>query len=121
MHAGWAKDYFALQSFLAKKGPWSDGKDAEPGGMGAFFPRGPGRVPNQPLEHSQIIKKPAAANFREPATGVRSVALVAFPDFDQPGLLEHPEMAAEIAIGESAEQLEIGESQSLGMRHERGH
>ena len=56
---------------------------------GVFLAGGLRRVTNQPLKHGQIVEKAAAANLREAAARVRSITLVAFGDFDQPGFLEH--------------------------------
>src|SRR5262245_6547709 len=114
------RDYFASQSFLSKKRRRSGGVNTESDRRGVFLAGGLRRVTNQPLKHGQIVEKAAAANFRKAAARVRPVALVAFGDLDQPGFLEHLQMTAEIAVGESAELLEISESQSLGMCHERG-
>ena len=63
--------------------------NAEANRRGVFLAGGLRRVTNQPLKHRQIVEKAAAANFRKTATRVRSVALLAFGHFDQPGLLKH--------------------------------
>ena len=63
--------------------------NAESNRRGVFLAGGLRRVTNQPLKHGQIVEKAAAANFRKAAARVRSIALVAFGDFDQPGFLEH--------------------------------
>ena len=61
------------------------------------------------FEHREIVEEAAAAGLVRRQTGVRAVALVALGDFDQPGLLQHLQMTAEIAVGQAAELLEIGE------------
>src|SRR5580692_7024613 len=109
------RDCFALQSFLSKK--WSGRNNAESNrGVGL---RGPGGVAHQPFEHGQIVEKAAVADFRQPATGMRPVALVALGNVDQAGFLQYLEMAAEIAVGQAAKLLEVGKSQPLRMRHQR--
>src|SRR6266852_3718501 len=112
------RDCFALQSFLSKKGRRSGRKNAELACAGVFLACSPGRVADQPLQHGEIIEKAAAADLRQATTGMRPVALVALGDFDQSGFLEHLKMTAEIAIGQSAELLEIAEGQSPGMGHQ---
>src|SRR6266566_9526155 len=106
------RNYFALQSFLSKKGRRSGRKDAELACAGVLLACSPGRVADQPLKHGEIIEKAAAADFCKPTAGMRPVALVALGHFDQPCFLQHLKMAAEIAIGQAAELLEVGEGQS---------
>src|SRR5947209_14300789 len=50
---------------------------------------------------------------------MRPIAFIALGDVDETRLLQHLQMTAEIAVGQSAEQLEIGERQSFRMRHQR--
>src|ERR1700674_732416 len=112
---------FASQSSLAKKKlSRSGGQDTEPVGSGFVLARGLGRVTDQPLEHGQIVEKAAAAAFRQAATGMRPVSLIALGDVDEAGFLQHLKMTAEIAVRQPAELLQVGESQSLGMRDQRG-
>src|SRR5229473_3292973 len=101
---------------LQKKLCRSGGQDTEPGGSGF----GLARVTNQPLEHGQIVEKAASAAFRQATTGMRPVALITLGDVDEACFLQHLKMAAEIAVGQPAELLQVGESQSLGMRDQRG-
>ena len=63
--------------------------NTESGRRGVFLAGGLRCVTNEPLEHGQIVEKAAAANFGKAAARVRSIALVAFGDLDQPGFLEH--------------------------------
>src|SRR5690242_6790172 len=51
---------------------------------------------------------------------MRPVSFVALDDFDQAGLLQHLEIPAEIAVGQPAKLLQVGEGQSLRVRHQRG-
>src|ERR1700682_5978963 len=105
---------------LQKKLSRSGGQDTEPGGSGFVLAGGPGRVTDQPLEHGQIVEKAAAAAFRQATTGMRPVARIALGDIDEACFLQHLKMTAEIAVGQPAELLQVGESQSLGVRHQRG-
>src|SRR6266436_4787375 len=107
------RDCFALQSFLSKKGRRSGRKDAELACAGVLLACSSGRVADQPLQHGEIIEKAAAANFCKPTAGMRPVALVALGYFDQSSFLQHLKMAAEVAVGQPAELLEVGEGQSL--------
>ena len=75
---------------------------------------------NHLFQDREIIEE-AAASFRsEAAIRLRAVALVAFADFHQPGFLEHLQVAAQITIGEAAKLFEIGKSQPLRVRDQRG-
>src|SRR5215467_10688955 len=103
-----------------KKTLLSGAKDAEPRIGGVFLAGSLGRIADEAFEHGEIFEKAAAAVLGQAATGMRSIALVAFGDLDQAGFLQHLEVSAEIAVGETAELLEIGESQPFGMRDERG-
>src|SRR5690242_21148089 len=51
---------------------------------------------------------------------MRPVSFVALDDFDQTGLLQYLQMAAQIAVGQAAQRLQVGEGQSLRIRHQRG-
>src|SRR5262249_28597991 len=44
---------------------------------------------------------------------------IALDDVDEAGLLQHLQMAAEIAVGEAAELLEISKGEPFRMRHQR--
>ena len=43
-----------------------------------------------------------------------SIAFIAFGDIHQAGILQHLEVAAEVAVGKTAQLLEIAEDQPLG-------
>ena len=55
-----------------------------------------------PLQDGEIVEEAAAAGRREPASGVRPVALVALGDVDEAGVLQDRQVAAEIAVGQRA-------------------
>src|SRR5258706_12352655 len=114
------RDCFAPQSFLSKKGRRSGRKDTELACAGVLLACSPGRVADQWLKAREIIEKAATADFCKPTAGMRAVALVALGDFDQSCFLQHLKMTAEIAIGQSAQLLEVGEGQPPGMGHQRG-
>src|SRR5258707_10597100 len=82
-----------------KMGRRSGRKDTELACGNAFLACSPGGVADQPLQHDEIIKKAAAADFCKPTAGMRPVALVALGYFDQSGFLEHLKVTAEVAIG----------------------
>src|SRR5262249_3545409 len=61
------------------------------------------------------------ASFRrDPAHRLWPVVVVAFHDVDQACLLEHGEVATEIAVGERTHLLQVAEGETLGMGDERG-
>src|SRR3569832_627242 len=107
-----------------KKGKWartdSGLQDAEPGQRRILPAGGLGGVAHQPFEHGEIVEEAAAAGLGEAAGGGRTVALEALGDLDETGLLQHLQMPGEIAVGQAAELLEIGEGQPLRMAHQRG-
>src|SRR3984957_14302095 len=103
-----------------KRARLSDGKDAEPRVRGVFLPGSLGCIAHEAFEHREIVEKAATAVFRQTAARMRSVALITLGDLDQPGFLQHLEVPAEVAVGETAELLEIGEGQSLGVGDQRG-
>ena len=43
------------------------------------------------------------------------------PDLDEAGLVEHLEVPAEVAVGQVAEFLEVGEDDAAGVGDQRGH
>ena len=51
---------------------------------------------------------------------LRSLAFEAFPDFNQACVPEDIEMTAQIAVGEAAQCLQIGEQPSFALSQERG-
>ena len=55
----------------------------------------------------------------EPKITAAAVAIVAANDFDHFGFFKNTEMAAEIAVGERAELLEVVEGQAFGIGDER--
>ena len=110
---------FALQSILPKKGGQAG---ARPGRGSSPACRSwrrrrrrapPGRAPRG-------SRGSAGGRRRDPAQRLRPVALEALGHLDQPGLLQHLQVAAEVAVGEAAEPLQVGEHQALGVGGQRG-
>ena len=66
------------------------------------------------LEHVDVLEEPAAAVVGDPAEGLRPVLVEALPDLDEAGLVEHLEVPAEVAVGEVAQLLEVGEDHARG-------
>src|ERR1700712_1791283 len=73
-----------------KKG--SGREDSESGNRHVLFSGGLGGVADQAFQHREVIEKAAAAAFGQPATGMRTVALIALDDFDQACFLQHLQM-----------------------------
>ena len=72
-----------------------------------------GRVADHALQHGEILEEAAASGGGEAAGGLGPVAVVALADLDEARLLQHLEMAAEIAVREAAELLQVGEGEPL--------
>ena len=70
---------------------------------------------------SRYEHEPARALRAQAAECLRSLAFEAFPDFDQARVPEDIEMTAQIAVGEAAQCLQIGEQPSFALSQERGH
>src|SRR5882724_10403153 len=117
-------EYFALQSKLANlcSGGLEAARACGPtrgGGFAGSF-GGAGGIAHHLLQHLEIIEIALAALRRDPADRLRPVAVVALLDCDQASLLEHLQVAGEIAVGEAAHLLERAEDQTFRMRRERG-
>src|ERR1700731_4202905 len=76
-------------------------------------------VADDGLEHVDIVQKPAPAFVGDPAQGLGTVLVEPFPDFDEAGLVQDLEVPAEVAIGQVAEFLEVGEDQAAGVGDQR--
>src|SRR6185312_9001925 len=68
---------------------------------------------------TQVLGEALAALAGEAAKGAGAAALELLGDGDQPGLLQDGEVAAEVAVGEAAQGLEVVEGEALGMGGER--
>src|SRR5262249_48517580 len=90
---------------------------AERGGAG---PGGAGGVAHDLLQHAQIAEIAPTTLGGDPADGLRPVVIVTLLDLDQPGVLEHLQMPAEVAVGQPAQLLQVAEHQALGMADQRG-
>src|SRR5262245_66260062 len=64
------------------------------------------------LQHLEIVEVALPALRGDPADGLRPVAVVALLDRDQAGLLQHLQVAGEIAVSESAHLLELAEGEA---------
>ena len=67
------------------------------------------------LQHVDVFEEPPAALVGEPAEGLRALVVEALPDLDEPLLVEHLEVPAEVAVGQGAEVLQVGEEEALGV------
>src|SRR5271165_2268861 len=90
---------------LPSKKMTSSRQDAEPRQGALLLARRLGGVAHQPFQHGEIVEKAAAAGLGEAARRVGTVALIALGDLDQARLLQHLQMARQIAVGQPAELL----------------
>ena len=79
------------------------------------------RIANDVLELFEIRLEALTPLGREPAQCLWPPVFESLPHFDEPGLLEHVEMPAEIAVRQCAEPLQIREQQAFGAHDERCH
>ena len=80
---------------------------------------GGGGVGDHRLEHGDVLLEPLAAVRRQAAERLRAVVLHALPDLDEPRLLQHLQLAAQVAVGERAQRLEVVEQQARVVARER--
>src|SRR5215472_17852745 len=76
------------------------------------------RVLHHLFQHLEIVEIAAAPLCRDPADGLRPVVIVALLDLDEARLVEHLQVAAQIAVRQGAHLLQIAEYEPLGMRHQ---
>src|SRR2546426_7025292 len=72
------------------------------------------------LEDREIVEEAPAPRGREPAGRLRAMVAEALRDLDQAGLLEDAQMAAQVAVGQAAELLQVAEGEPLGVGGQRG-
>src|SRR5271166_4938653 len=109
--------YFALQSILSK---FLDELEFAAGIERAIALGGLGRVTHDLFENRKVIHKPAPSLGCDPAGCEGLIADKPLFKFDEPRLLQHLQMTAEIAISQAAELLQIAKGQALWLRDERG-
>jgi len=73
------------------------------------------------LELFEVGDEPLPPLGTEPAQRLRPAVLETLPDFDEPGLAQHVEVAAQVSVRERAQPLQLGEQDALGSRDERRH
>ena len=72
------------------------------------------------FEFGDVIGEALFADGGEFAPGMGAVVLEGFFDFDEAGFLQDGEVAAEVAVGEGAEVLEVAEDEAGGVGGEGG-
>ncbi len=119
-------NYFTWQSKQTKKKTrarrGSHAETASPAGLtrATGGAGGPGGVGHDALQLADILQKTLAARRGQMADRQRPVAVEALSDIDEAGLLKKLQVAAEVAVGQGAEFLEVVEREALGMPGEGG-
>src|SRR5580700_965063 len=81
---------------------------------------GRGGIHDHLLEHRQVVEVAPAAQRRDATQRLWTVALVAFAHVHELRLLEYLQVAAQVAIRESAQLFQITERKSLRVCDQRG-
>ena len=73
------------------------------------------------FEDVDVFEEPAPAVVGEPAEGLGAVVVESLPDLDEAGLVQDLEVPAEVAVGEVAEFLQVGEDDAARVGDQRRH
>src|SRR5882672_9803321 len=102
-----------------KGGAVSGGPHPQTSGMRPGSVAGAGGVADNAIENLDVLEEAPAARRRHAAGRQRSLALERLDDFDHLRFLKHLQVTAQIAVGQPAQLLQIGECQALRMDDER--
>src|SRR4051812_36614008 len=79
-----------------------------------------GSIEHNLLQGFEVFNESFATRRGDTAYGLGTIAVLPFEDFDHPGFFEHLEMAAQVAVSERAQLLQVDEGQSLRISDKRG-